>query len=131
WRTILFCLSLILLFGGLLQHFLRKSTKSHPHFEKPYLLIWLWAIVPFILASLPGLTIHGFTFPFRPIFYWRYLLGSSIPLAMVMVHGAEKAPRQIFMASVGLVILLSLFIDFGTFTKQPYSFREAYREKIL
>ncbi len=131
WRTILFSVSMILLFGGIFQHTFRKSSKDKPHFEKPYLLIWLWAIVPFILASLPGLAIGGFKFPFRPIFFWRYLIGSSIPLAMVMVHGAQKSPKQIFMAFMSIVILLSLFIDFQTFSKQPYSFREAYQQKIL
>lgn len=139
WRTILFSVSMILLLVGLIQHVFKKSTthslhsgqESRPHFEKPYLLIWLWAIVPFILASLPGLSIGGFKFPFRPIFYWRYLLGASIPLAMVMVHGAQKAPRNIFIASIAVIILLSVIIDFKTFSTQPYSFREAYQENIL
>ena len=34
-------------------------------------------------------------------------------------------------ASVGSVIILSLAVDFLTFTRVPYSFREAYREKII
>ena len=131
WRTILFSLSLILLFGGLLGHILKKPTSSNPRFEKTYLLIWLWAIIPFILASLPGLSVFGFKFPFRSIFFWRYLIGASIPLSMVMVHGAQKAPKQIFITSLAILILFSAVIDLQTFSKHPYSFREAYQEKIL
>lgn len=131
WRTILFSISLILLFGGLIGHLLKKPIGSGPRFEKPYILIWLWAIVPFILASLPGLSVGEFKFPFRSIFFWRYLVGSSIPLSMVMVHSAQKAPRQVFIASMVVLILFSAIIDLQTFSKHPYSFREAYQEKIL
>src|SRR3990167_10830155 len=66
-RPVLFWLSISLGFIGFLQH-LRQRT-----FEKPYILIWFWAIVPFILATLPGLAIDGFKMPFRPIVFWRYL----------------------------------------------------------
>src|SRR3989304_694918 len=83
-RPWLFGLSVGLLLIGILQHILRHK------FEKPYLLTWLWAVVPFILASLPGLAIDGIKLPFRSIFFWRYLIGSSVPLAIVMVHTAQK-----------------------------------------
>ena len=63
FRPFLFSLSVALLVIGLIQHALRHK------FEKPYLLIWLWATVPFILASLPGLAIDGLKLPFRPIFF--------------------------------------------------------------
>lgn len=147
WRTILFSISMVLLIGGLLQHIFKKpithslrspqsnsgraGQEPQPHFEKPYLLIWLWAIVPFILASLPGLKLGDLSFPFRPIFYWRYLIGSSVPLSMVMVHGAQKLPKNVFASFMAVLVLLSVIIDFGTFSKQPRSFREAYRENIL
>jgi len=131
-RPWLFGLSILLLIAGLVQHAISKPEKdSGQRFEKPYLLIWLWAIVPFILASLPGLKIDGFKFPFRPIFFWRYLIGSSIPLAMVMVHTSQKFPKYLMWASVGLLLILSLGVDFMTFARVPYSFREAYREKVL
>src|SRR3990167_11323177 len=64
FRPFLFWLSTVLIIIGLAQHALRHpSTNSGPRFEKPYLLIGLWAIVPFILASLPGLAIDGFKLP--------------------------------------------------------------------
>src|SRR3990167_6685533 len=54
-RPLIFAVSIILLVVGLIQHVANKPEKgSGQHFEKPYLLTWLWAIVPFILATLPG-----------------------------------------------------------------------------
>lgn len=124
-RNILFSISTLLLTIGIVQHALRHK------FERPYLLIWLWAIVPFVLATLPGLQVGGFKFPFRSIFFWRYLIGSSIPLSMVMVHAAQKFPKHITIAVVGTILVLSAWIDVINFSESPYSFREEYRNKVL
>ncbi|HLA03739.1 MAG TPA: glycosyltransferase family 39 protein, partial [Patescibacteria group bacterium] len=124
-RPWLFGLSVGLLLIGILQHILRHK------FEKPYLLTWLWAVVPFILASLPGLKIGEFSLPFRPIFFWRYLIGSSVPLSMVMIHTAQKFPKYLMWASVGSLIVLSLAVDLTTIQRYPYGFKQVYEEKIL
>src|SRR3989344_5289340 len=119
-RPWLFGLSIILLAVGIVQHALRDPSRSSgQRFEKPYLLIWLWAVVPFILATLPGFKFDGIHLPFRPIFFWRYLIGSSIPLSMVMVHSAQKFPKYLMWGSVGILLLLSLVIDFWTFASYP------------
>lgn len=123
-RPWLFGLSVGLILAGILQHILRHK------FEKPYLLTWLWAVVPFILASLPGLAIDGIKLPFRPIFFWRYLIGSSVPLAMVMVHTTQKFPKYLMWASVSSLILLSLAVDLTTIQRYPYGFKQVYEEKI-
>jgi len=94
-------------------------------------LIWLWATVPFILASLPGLAIDGLKLPFRPIFFWRYLIGAAVPLAIVMVHTSEKLPKYLFVISIAAIIALSIIIDALTFSRYPYTFRQAYQQKIL
>jgi len=124
-RPWLFGLSIGLLIVGIGQHILRHK------FEKPYLLTWLWAVVPFILASVPGLKIGEFSLPFRPIFFWRYLIGSSVPLAMVMVHTSQKFPKYLMWAAVGSLIVLSLAVDVTTIQKYPYGFKQVYKEKIL
>jgi len=132
FRPILFWLSTILLLIGIGQHALRHpSTGSGPRFEKQYLLIWSWTIIPFILASLPGLRIGEFTFPYRPIFFWRYLIPASIPLAMVMVHTAQKFPKILMIASVGALIVLSVAVDANTFTRYPHSFKQVYEQNVL
>lgn len=131
-RPWLFGLSAGLLLIGILQHILRRhpSTSSGPRFEKPYLLTWFWAVVPFVLASLPGLAIDGVKLPFKPIFFWRYLIGSSVPLSMVMVHTAQKFPKYLMWAPVSGLIIMSVIIDISTFTRTTYGFREVYKEKI-
>ena len=125
FRPWLFGLSTFLLLAGIIQHALRH------HFEKPYLLIWLWATIPFILASLPGLKIDGVNLPFRPIFFWRYLINASVPLAMVLIHTSQKFPKVFFYAAVAVLIFLSIAIDVATFKRFPYTFRQVYEQKIV
>jgi uncharacterized membrane protein len=125
FRPWLFGLSLILVGAGLMQHIRRKS------FEKPYILIWLWAVVPFILATLPGLKVGEFQLPFRPIFFWRYLIGASVPVAMVIVHASQKLPGPIFKISIFLIITMSIVIDYGTFTRYPNTFKQIYDQDII
>ena len=124
-RPWLFSLSLILLTIGLIQHALRHK------FEKPYLLVWLWAVVPFILATLPGLRLDGVKFPFRPIFFWRYLIGSSIPLSLVMVHTSQKFPKYLMWTAVGLLLVLSVAVDLLTLARFPYGFKQVYANDVL
>lgn len=125
FRDILFPISILLIIVGVVQHTWRRK------FEKPYLLILLWAILPFILATLPGLSVGGFKFPFRSIFFWRYLIGSAIPFSMLMVYSAQKLPKQLTIVAIVLVVSLSAIIDFSTFSGHPYSFREAYFENVI
>ncbi len=140
FRPFLFWFSTILLLVGIGQHALRHPSthslssvqaNSGPKFEKQYLLIWSWTIIPFILASLPGLRIGEFTLPYRPIFFWRYLIPASIPLTMVMVHTAQKFPKVLMMISVGVLIILSMAIDTNTFTRYPHSFKQVYEQDVL
>ncbi|OGD99733.1 hypothetical protein A3J17_00245 [Candidatus Curtissbacteria bacterium RIFCSPLOWO2_02_FULL_40_11] len=157
FRPILFWLSSVLVLTGIIQHALRHpstsrstlreepsghstvsaqsnrsdSMSSGPRFEKQYLLIWSWAIVPFILASLPGFRIGEFALPYRPIFFWRYLIPASIPLAMVMVHTAQKFPKILMMIPIGSLILLSVAIDTDVFRRYPHSFKQVYANDVV
>lgn len=125
YRPYLFWTSVILLVVGIGQHVWQRK------FEKPYLLIWLWAIVPFVLATLPGLKIDGFKLPFRPIFFWRYLIGSAVPLSMVIVHSAQKLQKYLFVTFISVVIALSVAIDFLVFGQYPFGFKQVYQQKIV
>jgi len=125
FRPYLFGLSVVLIIIGIIQHVARL------HFEKPYILIWLWAVIPFILATLPGFKIDGFQVPFRPIFFWRYLINASVPLSLVIIHTAQKFPKYVFTILIVFIIVLSISIDFLTISGYPYTFRQVYQEKIL
>ena len=123
-RPLLFWLSITLILVGLVQHVRQRS------FEKPYILIWLWAVVPFVLATLPGLRINGLDLPFRPIFFWRYLIGAAVPLSLVIVHASQKL-QSARILSLAVIIALSLVIDYLTLVRYPYGFKQVYEEKIV
>lgn len=125
FKPFLFWSSSILLIVGIWHHVVRRK------FEKPYLLIWLWAIVPFILASLPGLKIFDFKLPLRPIFFWRYLIGAAVPLSMVMVHAAQRFDPRLYKLSIAIIVGLSLLINFSTFTNYPPTFKQIYQQEII
>lgn len=123
FRPVLFWFSLTLISIGLVQHTRQKS------FEKPYVLIWLWAVVPFILATLPGLKIDGFRL-FRPILFWRYLIPAAVPLSMVIVHATQKLPGNLSRVLPAAVIILSLAIDYLAILRYPATFKQVYENEI-
>jgi uncharacterized membrane protein len=125
FRPWLFGLAILLILIGLMQHIRQKS------FERPYILIWLWATIPFILATLPGLAIDGFKLPFRPIFFWRYLIGASIPLSIVIVYATQKLWQPLKTLSIAMVITLSLIIDFLVWNRNPATFKQIYEDNIV
>lgn len=129
FQPYLFYLSSGLLVLGIFHHLFKKvGTK----FEKPYLLIWLWAVVPFILASLPGFRINDeLRLPFRPIFFWRYLIGASVPLAMLIVHGAQRLEKRLYILSVTLILSLSIGVDVLTFQGFPDTFKKTYANDVV
>lgn len=138
-RTILFWLSVVLVLTGLVQHIRPVRQRLEPQalsggqksFEKPYILVWLWATVPFILASLPGFRFGEVQFPFRPIFFWRYLIPAAVPLAMVIVHASQKLWQPLRTLSLVVIIILSLIIDIVTFVRYPKTFKQVYAERIV
>src|SRR3989344_3174730 len=125
FRPFLILLSVSMLLVGLWHNLAKRR------FEKPYILIWLWAIVPFVLATLPGLRVWEFKLPFRPIFFWRYLIGASVPLSMVIVHSAQRLPFRLYLPVVVAIVTLSLAIDFLTLGSYPPTFKQTYQNEIL
>lgn len=122
WLAGLTVLSIV---SGLIQHIRQKS------FEKPYILIWLWAIVPFILATLPGLKIGQFQAPFRPIFFWRYLIPAAVPLSIILVHATQNLPSRLFKGTIAAVITLSLMIDYLAFIRYPTTFKQVFKNELV
>ncbi|MBI2326894.1 glycosyltransferase family 39 protein [Candidatus Curtissbacteria bacterium] len=126
FRPFLLTLSIGLILTGFFQH-LKKRILA-----KAYILIWFWAVVPFILATLPGLSINGFKLPFRPIFFWRYLIPASVPLSLIILQPLRTLKLQpLKILTLITVIALSLTIDYLTLTRYPYTFRQVYEQKVL
>ena len=130
FRPLLFAISLTLLLLGIaLPIFKKWSGKAFD--PKFYSLLWLWAIVPFILASLPGLDLAFLSLPFRPIFFWRYLVPVAIPLSILIVYIGNQLPKKLFFLVITLIVILSLCIDYLTFLRYPYTFKQVYADKII
>ena len=125
FRFWLFGLSVLLILFGLVQRIKQKT------FGGLYILIWFWAVVPFVLATLSGLTVDGFKLPFRPIFFWRYLIPASVPLAMIILQPLITLRVRLRALILVILIALSLTIDYLTLTRYPYTFRQVYEEKVL
>lgn len=126
FQPFLFWSSIALIVFGIWHHLTRRT------FEKPYILIWFWAVVPFILASLPGFKVNdSFTFPFRPIFFWRYLIGASVPLALLIVHGAQRLSSLYFKLSMGIIVVLSVGVNLITWSKFPPTFKQVYETQVI
>lgn len=125
FRPWLFGLSIALIIIGLIQHLRQKS------FEKPAILIWIWAVIPFVLATLPGFKIDGFRLPFRPVFFWRYLIPASVPLSMIIVHAAQQMPKIFFRVSIVAVVILSMTIDYLILLRYPKTFKQVYDQVVV
>lgn len=126
FQPLLFWSSIALILFGIWHHLTRRT------FEKPYILIWFWAVIPFVLASLPGFRVNdNLSLPFRPIFFWRYLIGASVPLALLIVHGAQRLNSLYFKLSIAVIIVLSIAVDIITWNKFPPTFKQVYETGVI
>lgn len=125
FRPFLFWLTVGSLVFGLWQTFREKLTK------KAFILVWFWAIVPFVLATLPGLKIDGFKLPLRPFFFWRYLIPAAVPFSILIVYGSRSLPKVFSKTLLALIIILSVLVDFLMFSKNPATFRQIFAEEIV
>ncbi len=125
YRPLLLVLSAVVLAVGFVQCVFKKS------FEKPYLLVSTWFVVPFILAALPGLKIGSIELPFGPVFYYRYLIPMTVPLSILLVYISLKYLKPLLIPPLAAIIILSLAADFATFNQYPDSFKQAYKYEVV
>ncbi|HEX7456220.1 MAG TPA: glycosyltransferase family 39 protein [Candidatus Nanoarchaeia archaeon] len=125
YQPLLTILSTTILLIGLAQCAFKKP------FEKPYLLIGLWATVPFILAALPGLTVEGVKLPFSTIFYHRYLIPMAVPISMLLVYISLRYSKSLLLLPFAAIIILSTAANFATFHQYPKTFKQIYVAEIV
>lgn len=99
-----------------------KRTDSPTSFGKNYLFLWSWLLVPILLPTLLSL--------YRPIFYWRYLTFSSLPIILISLWGLNVLGKKTLL--VGSLALLSLYVhtNYLIFSTSPYTMREEL-EKVF
>lgn len=125
YRPLLFILSVAILLMGFIQYVFKRP------FEKPYLLIVLWAVVPFVLALLPGLTIGSIKLPFRTIFYYRYLVPMAVPFSMLLVYISMRYSRPVLILTLAGVVIFSMGGNLVTLNRYPNSFNQVYKNEIV
>lgn len=130
-QPLFFLITSLLLFG--IVRFLAKNLaqKKDTLEKRAYGLLWFWVVFSFLLASLPGLSVAGFHLPFRPIFFWRYLIPTAIPLSLLVVVSASYLPKKGAYLVLGFIIFISIFIDYATFKKYPLTFKQVYQTIIV
>lgn len=92
-------------------------------FGKPQLFLLTWLIIPTLLPTLVSVTV-------MPIFFYRYLIFSAIPLLILTVQAVKDIFNHrlaLIMAAV-VISYLQLRVDWTIFTNYPRSLREAIAE---
>lgn len=115
WQKPLSYLILFLALFGLGSSFLKKSLKP------PHLFLWTWLIIPTVIPTLISLA-------FFPVFFYRYLIFSSIPLLLLAVQGIKSLPLKVGYAVFAVILVGYLSVDLKIFRQHPRSMREAVRE---
>jgi uncharacterized membrane protein len=82
--------------------------------EYKFLLTWL--LVPTLIPTLISLKI--------PVFFYRYLIFSSIPLLMLVVDGLGNLPKKLFAVGMTAIIFSYVMINVESFGRYPRSMRE-------
>lgn len=93
-----------------------KGTVTPTH---RFLLTWI--LVPAIIPTIISLA-------FFPVFFYRYLIFSSIPLLILFVYALSELPIKATLATVAVVLLMYLSVDAKIWKQYPRTMRDATRE---
>ncbi len=113
-RPLAYLIGLIVLAGFSLA--LSKKRLTPPH---QFLLTWL--LVPTLIPTVISLVI-------TPVFFYRYLIFSAIPLLILTIQALRALPKQLFLLFVVVILGMELFVDYQVFRQYPRSMRETVAE---
>lgn len=129
-QPFLLVLSLTLLGVGLF-YFIRKIVRNDSPEKTVFIFMWFWVIISFILASLPGLDLGVLKLPFRPIFFWRYLIPTAVPFSILIAIAIYSLPKKLKLLSAALFIIMSVSISYLIFLQYPFTFKQVYEKNII
>ena len=75
----------------------------------------LWFLTPITVPTLISL--------YKPVYFYRYLVFTSIPLALLLFLSLSR--KRLFCLAA-ILIFVNLILDYQIFTKQPLTMREAF-----
>lgn len=81
-----------------------------------YLFLLCWLVVPTLIPTLISL--------WTPVFFYRYLIFSSVPLLLLTVDGIRWLPRYASIAVAILVIGLYANLTWARFLQYPHTMRQ-------
>jgi hypothetical protein len=59
-----------------------------------------------------------------PVFFYRYLIFSAIPLLFLFLQGLFKLPQKVTLLGIIFIVSFYVAINFESFSRHPNSFRE-------
>ena len=86
------------------------------HWPKGYIFLWMWLLVPVVLPSLISL--------YRPVFFYRYLIFSTIPILLISLWGLYALRDSLAFGAGAFVLALYLSINVLSFGRYPHTMRE-------
>lgn len=101
----------------LVSLFYRVSRKK---ITSEYKFIWMWLLIPTLLPTIISLKI--------PIFFYRYLIFSAIPLLFLAVDGLARLPKRLGWVGMFVIVASYGLINASDFLRYPRSMREVRAE---
>lgn len=102
-----------------LVHFIYVIIKGRLTQSHKFLLTWL--LVPTIIPTIISLVLF-------PVFFYRYLIFSAIPLTILFVNALRELPLKVTLLIVTIVAIMQITVDNKIFRQYPRSMRETVSE---
>lgn len=90
---------------------------------KAYLYLWLWLLVPVVIPTVISVV-------FKPVFFYRYLIFSSMPMLLIVTWGLAAVRKSIAFGGVAFLLAFYVTINGLNFFRFPVSMREKL-EKVF
>lgn len=103
----------ILMLLGLSLITVRWREKKYP---EGYIFLWMWLGIPILIPTLLSL--------YRPVFFYRYLIFSAIPILIISLWGLYAVKKWLAYGGGAFLAAVYLWINVLGFQRYPYTMRE-------
>lgn len=86
-------------------------------FPKHYRFLVTWLITPTLIPTILSLLV-------APIFFYRYLIFSAIPILILTIQACQRLPKKVLLTLVAIILVAELYVDYHIFAQYPRSMRE-------
>jgi len=111
---------LAIIFGVvILADFIYRVVKKN--LPKHYLFLLSWLLTPILLPTAVSLAL-------MPVFFYRYLIFSAIPISILTIDALRKLPKTILLIAFLVIAYLQFQVDYLIFSQDLRSMRETTQE---